>query len=461
MTYYKRNSEAWVAGIGILTALLVSTSCYIFSGHDCAHNDILRTALLFGGIVLGVVGTILVVKRILKADVQIHSDAWIARIGIFVAIIVSACYYNFSEHDCAHNDTLRTALLFGGAVLGVVGTILVVKRIHKTNVQIAESKQANFIAALRQGIDMLHTTDHGRQMAGVYYLQRLARSEGSDDQAENVLNDAFLPFIRFAKLKGKREEEVRRVKWLILYFIGRRKDSEDRKKKDVEIYRRVAREKNEQGEIDMKGAALNAFNKPDAPGDLSPEKWNNYTRLNSLVLPNANLRSADLSHSILSGTNLEEASLNEANLTGTCLQRANLQGADLRGANLENTKLEGADLRNVRLDKNLHDGNAHQFVQNVQCAIVNESFPLKESVFEILCKIPRVSSIIVVEKESKPYSFLWRHSHKSLEEPKGSKEPSDYRKSKKQLMEALGKEKSPPPEIITDVIDFLNDEYPD
>ena len=388
-------------------------------------------------------------------------DTWITVIFILAAIAVSAGYY-FCGHSTKDNDTLRTALLFGGAVLGVWGTILVVKRIHKTDVQIAESKQANFIAALRQGIDMLHTTNnHGRQMAGVYYLQRLARSEGRDDQAENVLNDAFLPFIRFAKLEEEEDQEVRRVKWLILYFIGRRKDSEDRKKKDVEIYRRVAREKNERGEIDMKGAALNAFNKPESPGNLSPEKWNDYTRLNSLVLPNANLRSADLSHSILSGTNLEGASLNEANLTGTCLQRANLQRADLRGANLENTNLTGADLRDVKFDKDWDEGKARQALQNVQGAIVNKSFPLKELAFEISWEAIGASSIIVVEKENKPYSFLWRPAWNGSNESKGSKEPSDYRKSKKQLMEALGKGEFLPPEIITDVIDFLNGEYPD
>lgn len=82
--------------------------------------------------------------------------------------------------------------------------------------------------------------------------------------------------------------------------------------------------------------------------------------MDGLVLEAADLREANLSHTILrevtllranlNGANLRDADLHKANLAGVDLRNANLSGAVLKGLDLSEAKLAGADLQNANLN---------------------------------------------------------------------------------------------------------------
>ena len=69
-----------------------------------------------------------------------------------------------------------------------------------------------------------------------------------------------------------------------------------------------------------------------------------------IILVNANLTGADLSHSDLSGSaDLTNADLCFTNLYNALMQDANLTGANLWHSNVEDTNLTGADLTGANL----------------------------------------------------------------------------------------------------------------
>jgi uncharacterized protein YjbI with pentapeptide repeats len=81
-----------------------------------------------------------------------------------------------------------------------------------------------------------------------------------------------------------------------------------------------------------------------------------FARLPKAILPNVNLRGADLQAAYLSRAQLQNADLSEARLRGADLDQAQLQGANLAMAQLQAAELRGAalqaaDLRDARLQE--------------------------------------------------------------------------------------------------------------
>ena len=100
------------------------------------------------------------------------------------------------------------------------------------------------------------------------------------------------------------------------------------------------------------------------------KKWLNGRGSTQAILPNADLRGADLNGADLSCANLRDADLSCADLRGADLSCANLRGADLNGAdlscaNLRDADLSCADLRGADLScANLRDAKIENVLYN-------------------------------------------------------------------------------------------------
>ena len=206
--------------------------------------------------------------------IPFYKDGWCRYIGICIKL------------DLDDAELVRTGLALAGAVLVIVNMMLIVIRIRRTDAQIEEAQNTNFLSSLHH---MLYADSISKQIIGVEQLHSLAKvSRSNNKQVERILG-AFCTFIRELKEENenitndkkeevkKRNREIRQIKQKILTKIG---DKENTMYHDIKK--------------DLRGAHLR------------------YLDLKKSVLPNTNLQDASLKH-----TNLREA-----NLEGVVIQNS-------------------------------------------------------------------------------------------------------------------------------------------
>ncbi|MCY4418265.1 MAG: pentapeptide repeat-containing protein, partial [Cytophagales bacterium] len=231
--------------------------------------------------------------------------------GIIVLALVVAILslFWYLEITCkSDNPTIRTALTLALGILGLGGMVLSARRGKRTDKQIEESQEANYLSKLNQGIDMLSSDTVIRKQIAVGLLHNLSDTHKENDKRIKEVFEVFRAFVKDVKLTDPKDPErpenpISEIKGTIL-----RKITEDK------IYSKC-REKG----IDLRAADL---------------RWVFLRKANlqKVNLQWANLQGADLIRAVLQGADLQwavfvQAVLQEANLQGAILKYANLQGA--------------------------------------------------------------------------------------------------------------------------------------
>ena len=184
-----------------------------------------------------------------------RQEASLFVVFVALAILVGWLYIPFYNNgwckylgciDGVDTDPTRTALALAGAVLVIGNMLFIAKRMQKTNEQIKktseqiegqnkqlrEQQHANFLASLRQGIDMLYSGNFVTQRGGVEYLHSLVEANKENPERVKEVFEALRVFVKeipVDKEKKTRIEEEEKfsdvvIKQEILYKIRNPKE---------------------------------------------------------------------------------------------------------------------------------------------------------------------------------------------------------------------------------------------
>jgi uncharacterized protein YjbI with pentapeptide repeats len=322
----------------------------------------LRSWLLIGVGVLGVVGTVvLIVSQ--WGTLQPGQATVIGGLGVLAAAGITF----FSQHLSRISEATRSEIS------------LCEQQDARTQTDRRERDRALHDRYATAANQLAHEAPSVR-LGGVYSLRSLAddwHSLGNDDERQ-VCIDLLRAHLRLRRAVNAVSEGADAA-------AAQSRDAEDR----YAILRIIANRANlpeddprswVSADTDMQQAALSRLDFPFAKlvgvkleradltygsldgADLSGA-WLNRADLSDATLRGAKLTGANLSYAKLTGANLEEAdlsgaALSGANLRGANLNKAKLNGAKLDHANLESAKLMGADLSNATLTPEAHLDNA-------------------------------------------------------------------------------------------------------
>ena len=313
--------------------------------------------------------------------------------GFFLAFIifVSSCQPFEGNSNSkglifsAYFDAITASLAIGGAALVITNMRLIVLRIGKTETQIEEQKEGNYLSELNAGTGQLHAEGYNEIMGGFMRLHSLAKANANKKTRVKQITEVFLNFIIYCKDRSTPPDDkppddkppdntppdntppnstppddkpiiVHSVKARILYHMA-----------DKESCYYLCRGKEP---LYLGEALLQNLNLP-------------WICLKGAILPYANLRRANLI-----GADLREADLRSAHLAET-----DLEGADLRGANLmegvfrsrtgedglTKSRLLGTDLRGANLIGIELTEHQLQKIKALDYALVNKRSFLKKA----------------------------------------------------------------------------------
>ena len=239
--------------------------------------------------------------------------------------LCNSCFKWIAKGCIEDEESIKTALGLAGAVLVIANMRFVITRIRRTEEQIEETKNANFLNALNNGVNMLYSDNFVKQRGGVEYLHNLAEENEAEAKRNKIL-EIFQLYVKEIPVDtekkqiciegpGKYSEVV--IKQEILYKIT---------PPETCIYSEI------NTNINLRGAQLHGAY---LPGD-------------KVCLRGADLRRAYLQDADLRGAYLQGAYLQDTDLRRADLRRAYLQNADLRGANLQGAYLQDTDLRGAQ-----------------------------------------------------------------------------------------------------------------
>ena len=338
------------------------------------------------------------------------------------------------------------------AGLVLLNMCFVITRIRKTDTQIEEAKNTNFLNALNNGVNMLYSGNFVTQRGGIEYLHNLAEENKTDQKQVKQVFEALRTFVK--EIPGKDKEKICIegekfptvvIKQEILYKITPPLITPLLEKC---VYSKINTEINLRG-AQLYGAYLQGNKVCLRGADLQRAE------LQKVDLQNANLQGADLRDA-----NLQGADLRRAELRGANLEKANLQGADLRGATLQDVsllqvaQLRGANLLGVKVIKangsenikhvenSLLSGERHDRRIDPSYALCDESCQAFWEAFMDKTKTDAVDAIWVREKWEKnqfdyepvhSFSFKWRC--KTIGNPLDKEQPIDKSELIKRLEE--------------------------